>query len=133
MQYRLLSKVLQLNGSLANAQAVTVPADVFRSLLVNALRAKGEFDAEFYLLTHSDVREAVRQRRVESAEDHYYTAGYFEGRVPKRFSVDEKFYLAANPDVADAIRKGKVRSAQEHFENSGFGEGRAPFKNFSLY
>jgi hypothetical protein len=133
MQYQLLMKVARIEGTLPAGQKATIPMDLFRHLLIKALRAKGEFDPQFYLATNADVREAIRQRRIESAEVHYYTTGYFEHRMPKKFLVDEHYYLTENPDVADAMKKGKIRSAQEHFDHAGFLEGRAPFKDFSLF
>jgi hypothetical protein len=112
---------------------VNIPAPLFRELLIKALRAKGMFDADFYLVAYPDVRRAIDQRQVDSADDHYYHTGYFESRLPQKILVDEKFYLRNNPDVESAIRQGTVKSAQEHFETAGFEEGRLPYADFSLF
>lgn len=134
MQYRTLLKLAELtdNGT-SFGKAVALPHELFRTLLIAALKAKGDFDETFYLAANPDVRDAVRKKELSSAADHYFNTGYFEGKMPKKFVVDEKFYLEQNPDVAKAIKQRKVKSCQLHFDAHGFREGRAPYAGFSLF
>lgn len=133
MQYKNLLKVAHLDDAAGKADTVTVPRDLFRAFLVAALRAKGEFDEDFYTAANPDVRDALKKKEIASAADHYYNTGYFEGRMPKRFVVDEQFYLEENPDVARAVKLRRIKSCQLHFDTNGFFEGRAPFAGFSLF
>jgi hypothetical protein len=132
MQYRTLTRLIAASKS-SNGDAVTVPADLFRKLLIGALRAKNVFDESFYLESYPDIKASVARGVIPSGAEHYYTTGYFEGRRPKKLLVDERFYLEKNPDVATAIRSGKISSAQEHFEVAGFEELRDPYSGFSLF
>lgn len=133
MQNNMLAKVLEEAKKKTSDDTLMVPVDLFRRLLIGALRDKNVFDEHFYLATNSDIIEAVRKKKIESAADHYYNSGYFENRLPKKLIVDEKYYLEQNPDVVQAIQKGIIKSAQEHFEYAGFREGRLPYKDFSLF
>jgi hypothetical protein len=133
MQYKTLMQLVKESVSLEGGRLVTIPQDLFRTLLIAAIRNKAVFDDKFYSAINSDIKEAIRTTQISSAEDHYYNSGYFEGRLPKKFLVDEKYYLEKNPDVSAAIRSGVIKSAQEHFEYAGFREGRAPYKDFSLF
>ena len=130
MQWKTLSSLVQQDN---NGKQIAIPQDLFRQLLINSLREKAVFDEASYVSNNSDVANAVQKQLLASAADHYYKAGYFEGRQPKDFIVDEKYYLAQNPDVVGAIRSGIVKSAQQHFDDRGFKEGRAPFAGFSLF
>jgi hypothetical protein len=133
MQFSRLTLVISGDSPSDGTSMTRVPSDLFRQLLMAALRQKGEFDEVYYLTNNQDVKEAISSSLIADAAEHYYTAGYFEGRPPKRILVDERFYVQENPDVAAAIKKGLVGSAQEHFEGTGFREGRLPFKGFSLF
>jgi hypothetical protein len=133
MQYKNLLKIAKVNGAEGADQTVTIPRDLFRTLLITALRAKGVFDDDYYLAANPDVRDALRKKEIASAADHYYSTGYFEGRMPKRFLVDEDYYVAENPDVARAIKLKRVKNGQVHFDTNGFEEGRAPYEGFSLF
>ncbi len=133
MQYSHLKLLLGDQPSNNSGNRVSLPVDLFNQLLAAALRSKGTFDETFYLAINSDIRDAVNSKVVANAADHYYTTGYFEGRLPCRLLVDEKYYLSENPDVVEAIRKGVIKNAQEHFEYAGFREGRLPYKGFSLF
>jgi hypothetical protein len=133
MQYSALTKLLEGNQNRNADGTVTLSEELFRTLIIKAVKLKNEFDEDFYIKQHNDIREALKSRAIPSAADHYFNTGYFEGRMPKRFMVDERFYLKQNPDVADAIKKGVVRTAQEHFEYSGFQEGRIPYEGFSMF
>ena len=132
MQYKTLLKVAEIKEG-AGGKSVNLPHELFRTFLIAALRAKGEFDETFYLAANPDVRSAVRKKEIVSGSEHYYNTGYFEGKMPKKFVVDEAFYLEANPDVAKAIKLRKIKSCQLHFDTNGFSEGRVPFAGFSLF
>ena len=132
MFYRNLEKLLKTDRQ-NGLNYISVPKEVFRRLLVGAIRSKDLFDERFYLEFYPDIAAAVRSKKLKSALDHYLDTGYFENRLPRKLLVDESYYLQQNPDVADAIRKGKLKTAQDHFNNAGFNEGRAPYKDFSLF
>jgi ABC-type nitrate/sulfonate/bicarbonate transport system substrate-binding protein len=133
MQYNALKSVLAEQTLKDGTHIVAMPRYLLDKLLAGALQAKSLFDPQYYVSSNADIKEALADKRIESAEQHYFTAGYFENRLPRKILVDEEFYLTSNPDVADALRKGVVKSAQEHFENAGFKEGRAPYRDFSLF
>jgi len=133
MQYSQLKNITVESGSVDGTKTVTIPADLFRTLLITALRSKHFFDENFYLANNADISRAVKTKQISSAADHYFETGYFEGRLPRKLLVDEKFYLEQNPDVLDAVRKGKVKNAQEHFDCAGFREGRQPYAGFSMF
>src|ERR1039458_1503770 len=88
--------------------------------------AKVAVDAEWYLSQYPDVRAAIQDGRVKSAEEHYRTNGFKEKRLPTKPKVDEEFYLRTNPDVAAAVRSGKFKSGYEHYLTNGYREGRKP-------
>lgn len=83
-------------------------------------------DAEWYLSQYPDVRDAVQNGQIKSAEDHFRTYGFKEKRLPARPNFDEAFYLRTNPDVADAVQRGQYKSGFEHYLVKGYIEGRKP-------
>ena len=107
------------------AEAVTVPASLFRFLVGIAL-ATADFNEEGYLSDNPDVADGVRSGTVPDASEHYLDYGYFEGRTGATPDVSERWYLATYPDVAAAVQDGTVRSAKHHFDAVGSSEGRAP-------
>jgi len=133
MQHSQLQALITGSTNPDGVKTVTVPADLFRHLLISSLKSKGFFDEAYYLANYSDISKAVRSKQISSGADHYFETGYFEGRLPRKMLVDEKFYLENNPDVRDAIAKGKVKTAQEHFDCAGFREGRQPYAGFSMF
>jgi len=133
MQYSQLRAVITESTNTDGVKTITVPAELFRHLLVTALKSKGFFDEAYYLAMYPDISKAVREKQISGGAYHYFESGYFEGRLPRKMVVDEKFYLENNPDVRDAITKGKVKNAQEHFDCAGFREGRQPNAGFSMF
>jgi hypothetical protein len=134
MTYKTLLALLErYKGKGGDPNMVTIPKEMFRHLLVGALKTKNLFDERDYLAAYPDIRDAVKKKKIESAADHYFHSGYFEGRVPKKIFVDEKYYLENNPDVAEGIKKKRVKSCQQHFDSNGFFEGRSPYRGFSLF
>ena len=83
-------------------------------------------DEEWYLSFYPDVRAAIADGRVSSAESHYRQHGKREKRLPTRPVVDEVWYLLRYPDVARAVQGGFVKSAYDHFVQAGYREGRLP-------
>jgi hypothetical protein len=75
------------------------------------------FDATYYLEQNPDVFAAVL-RGETTAEQHFNTYGWQEGRDPNAF-FDTSFYLLQYPDVLNA----RVNPFQ-HFLANGAGEGR---------
>jgi hypothetical protein len=132
MQISRLSRLVNCDPSIAEPIAL-VPRHLFIYLLEVALRSKGQFDENYYLKSNPDVQGAVMRGEIANGSDHYFMAGYFEGRLPAKIAIDEKYYLKQNPDIADALRRGSVQSAQQHFDVVGFKEARLPYPNFSLF
>ena len=85
---------------------------------IAAIRSCEWFDAEWYLASYGDVREAG----MDPAE-HYCEFGWREGRNPGP-AFDTISYLRANPDVAAA-----GLNPLWHFVEYGRKEGRTPRKN----
>jgi hypothetical protein len=127
MQYSILLKNIKINKDTYH-----IPKDVFLDILQAALRSSVNFDEKYYLNKYPDVLNAIKSKKIDSAEDHYVNTGYFESRLPYKIMVDEKYYFSQNPDVERAVKSGQVSSAQDHFENTGYLEGRVPFQGFSL-
>ena len=129
--------VLPSYGSLVGANARgTAFVEVVKSQFHDLLRAlvnSIEVDEFWYLQTYRDVADAVLEGRVQSAADHYRSAGYFEDRMPRRIEVDESWYLHSYPDVKEAIADRAFQTAQQHFERDGFREGRLPSKDWTLW
>jgi hypothetical protein len=132
MLYNNLAKLTKTTN-VGGKKYVSIPEDLFRRLLAAAIKGKGLFDENFYLEMYPDIAVAVKNGKIASGLEHYTTAGYFEGRLPKKLMVDERFYLQENSDVVDAIKRGKLRNAQQHFEGAGFREGRPPYQGFSVF
>lgn len=86
-----------------------------------------QVDEAWYARVYEDIGGAIKDGAVASAQQHFVTDGYFEGRMPFPIQVEDRWYLTQNPDVADSIRRGTVVSAQEHFDANGYREGRLPF------
>jgi hypothetical protein len=133
MQYARLKALIKQDVDRDGQETVTMPSDLFRQLLIGALRMKSVFDEKYYLENNPDVEEAVRKGEIESGAAHYYQTGYFEDKLPKKLLVDEKYYVFGHADIAEAVRSGAIESAQQHFENHGYREGRLPFAGFTLF
>ncbi|HEV2363648.1 MAG TPA: hypothetical protein VGS12_05545 [Caulobacteraceae bacterium] len=90
------------------------------------------FDETWYLTAYPDVAEAVRNKSVASAQEHFARFGYFENRLPYSIAVDEAWYRSTYRDVREAIAARRFASCQAHFEQVGYAEGRLPHPGFSL-
>ena len=133
MQFSILNKFIIYSKSKNGEELITIKKDLFFKILISALRGKNIFNKNYYELRYNDVVTGVKNNSIVSSEDHYYSTGYIENRVPGMFIVDEKYYIENNPDVERAIRAGNVSSAQEHFEVAGFSEGRKAYEDFGLF
>jgi hypothetical protein len=100
--------------------------------LMRPLLKQIHLDAEWYVAFYPDVAQAVSDRVVDSAADHYVSFGFFEHRLPYEIDVDQPWYLAQYADVGEAVGKGLFASARDHFYAVGFQEGRLPHANFAL-
>jgi hypothetical protein len=105
---------------------VNVSYEDFVSILKTMIRGV-EVDDAWYVRAYEDIGGAIKAGGVSSAQQHFVSDGYFEGRLPFPMAVDERWYLTENPDVAESIRNGSVDSAQGHFDSNGYREGRLPF------
>ena len=122
--YKLLLSVI---GRGANSGSVTISISLLRHLLRLAL-ASTEFDEAVYLKKNPDVAAAIRSGDMAGAQQHFVTAGYFEGRSGVGLDVSEAWYVRSNPDVARAIILGEWTSGEAHYNDRGLFEWRAPNK-----
>jgi hypothetical protein len=53
--------------------------------------AEEDFDAEFYLIHNSDVAEAIRTKKIQSAYWHYINFGKKERRLSRKYVDIKKF------------------------------------------
>ncbi|MCJ2013601.1 Ig-like domain-containing protein [Methylobacterium sp. J-076] len=91
------------------------------------LNTHSGFDAEFYLLSNTDVAKAALSAGGDSfafAYQHYETYGWHEGRNPNAV-FDTKGYLAAYTDVKAANFDPLL-----HYDTYGWKEGRDPSAGF---
>jgi hypothetical protein len=112
-----------------SADYVAVGQHFFNSILRPFIR-RIRLDEAWYLDTYPDVRQAIAERTVSDAGDHYERFGYFEHRLPYPIKVKEDWYLREYPDVGDAIARRIFPSGQVHFQLNGFREGRIPYPHF---
>jgi hypothetical protein len=82
---------------------------------IRKLKASSLFDAEWYLMTHTDVA----QEKMDPAA-HYIKFGAAEGRDPSPH-FNTNWYLQVNPDVAESGINPLI-----HYIEHGKAEGRAP-------
>jgi hypothetical protein len=94
--------------------------------------ANVDVDDAWYLDQYPDVAQAIEDKILNSALEHYCQSGYFEHRMPYYISVDPVWYIEQYSDVREAIENNVFPSAQAHFELIGYKEGRFPFPNFAL-
>ena len=97
------------------------------AVLIRTLLQGIEVDEDWYLKQYPDVAEAIREKVIKSAKEHFLNDGYFEGRVPFLIKVDEAWYLEQYPGIAECVSRGELQSAQQHFNDYGYREGRKPF------
>jgi hypothetical protein len=108
-----------------NQVEVTVSAKFFKFLLQFAVE-HGDFNEKGYLAANPDVEQALKEKKIASAREHYNKSGYWECRRGATPEVDETWYKKVNPDVSAAIRRKAVASAAEHYLLTGVEEFRPP-------
>lgn len=84
------------------------------------------FDADWYLSVYPDVADAIANGDLVSAEQHFRSIGYAEGRLPHALEVDEAWYLTTYPDLGEAAAAGAIVSGAKHYLQLGYHEGRVP-------
>jgi hypothetical protein len=94
--------------------------------LMQELLAFADFDEAWYLSTYKDVADAVAQKKIASARDHYLNFGYFEGRLPNAKGFDAEFYAKQYGDVVRALNGSDPALLLHHFLTHGYAEGRRP-------
>ena len=114
--------VESINGELRVSGSYEEFVNLLRRMIVCT-----EVDERWYLERYPDVADAIKQGIVVSAQQHFVSDGYFEGRQPFPIHVNERWYLTQNTGVADYVRQGKLESGQQHFDENGYKEGRLPF------
>lgn len=82
------------------------------------------FDEQDYLSMYPDVAEAVHNKIISSAREHYDRHGRSEGRLPYRF--DERWYACAYPIATGEVDRGLARNLRGHFERIGRYRGYIP-------
>ncbi len=97
--------------------------DLLRQLLQAA-----PMNEAWYRDTYPDLAEAIDAGIYRSAQHHFVSNGYLEGRRPFPMAVYAACYLREYPDVAEGIEDRLFESAQEHFERHGYEEGRKCLK-----
>jgi FkbM family methyltransferase len=72
-------KAMPSYAEIRRATLLDIPSSALRPLLQPYV-AVAPLDEAAYLRRYPDVAEAVATRRINSAREHYVSAGYFEGR-----------------------------------------------------
>ncbi len=135
MQYSRLKKLVTTTKAkdVGTDATVSMPMGVFMSILHAAVYASPEFDAAYYCSKHMDVASAIKDKKIQSASQHFARTGYFQDFLPGSIVIDENFYLAENRDIAQAFKTGRANDLQKHFENDGYAEGRLPYETYSVW
>jgi pimeloyl-ACP methyl ester carboxylesterase len=81
------------------------------------------FNADYYLATYSDLRNAFGTNRVR-AETHWVSRGILEGRQGSP-GFGPKCYLDRYPDLQKAFGSTNYSRALTHYLNNGMNEGRS--------
>jgi hypothetical protein len=80
------------------------------------------FDAEFYLRSYRDLRDAFGTNQ-ESAKEHWLNYGIKEGRRSSP-AFDVQYYLSVFPDLQNAFGASNHSAAINHWLTYGIDEGR---------
>jgi|GEM_PF-1115986 len=112
------------DGSEKKSNGTIAISDSFLVFLLSHWVLRAPFDEAYYVRTNQDISEALSKGSISSAEEHFRSRGYFEGRLGAPVKVDRAFYLAAYPDVAKAFARGLIKDVQSHYDETGRFEGR---------
>lgn len=113
------------NSSLVKETNITVNANALKEIIKELVKTF-EFDEKYYVQNYPDIKQALQDKLLNSAKEHYIRAGYFEGRTLEKESFDEDWYLDHYKDVSKAIKNGVFTSAYDHYEQTGRKERRSP-------
>ena len=80
------------------------------------------FDANFYLMSYGDLRNAFGTNQG-AAKDHWLTNGIKEGRRSSP-AFDVQYYLSLYPDLQNAFGSSNYSAAIDHWLTNGIKEGR---------
>ncbi|TGD97413.1 hypothetical protein [Methylobacterium nonmethylotrophicum] len=127
-----IQKQFKKRRNLSGSEEFTISKEMLYDLIKCALK-NVEFDEDWYLERHQDIKQAIEAGEIKNAKEHFIKYGYFEGKLPYRIPVDDNFYLSENQDVRDGVANGTIKSAAEHFYTAGAQEGRLPYRGFSLF
>lgn len=84
-----------------------------------------DFDEDYYLASHDDVKKAVKAGKFASGFQHYIINGINENRPKNGKIFDENYYLEKNPDVAEAIKfRNEFSNGYHHYLMHGRYEKR---------
>lgn len=97
------------------------------------------FVEQEYLDLNADVKAAVNNGSLSSAQAHFAKSGYLENRItsnecyentygysaPATCNFSERDYLALNPDVQASVFRGDFNSGRDHYDYVGSQENRA--------
>lgn len=96
------------------------PGDVYEFEITSS-----NFDTEFYLKKYPDVKKAIDEGVLISANQHYVLYGKAESKIALPLEpFNEAFYLSLYRDVKEAVNNGIYESGLEHFVRYGQAEGR---------
>lgn len=100
-----------------------------KEVILETQHIENNFDEEFYLSEHPDVKNAIDEGAYSSGLEHFIKHGKNENREYqiKKNSFDEVYYLKSNPDVQIAVKEGKFTSGLDHYLQYGEKEGRHAF------
>ncbi len=108
-----------------NGETVAVKVDLLRLLLELAASAL-PFNADWYVEANPDIKEAFTDGKITDLREHFFSTGFFEGRLGEPDEINEDWYLMQYADVRRALRSGRVESALQHYETVGKREWRSP-------
>lgn len=123
LSFNRLRSLSKLYGWEQGHETLTLTREGFLFLIRHIL-AGTDFDDDWYLETYPDVAQAINDKKIESAWNHYVNFGYFEGRLPTARGFDPKFYAQQYPDVARTLKSTEPRDLLKHFMEHGYAEGR---------
>jgi|GEM_PF-2803639 len=122
--FRRVLEICQIQGWDNRDQPLAMDREAFERF-IRSLLPFFDFDEEWYLATYPDVKEALAEKRFQSAWEHFLGFGYFEGRLPGMKGFDPKRYVESYADLNHLGNSPDlVRVATDHYLSWGYREGR---------
>jgi phytanoyl-CoA hydroxylase len=87
--------------------------------------ADGQFDEEYYLAIHPDIRDGVAAGQFVNGYHHYRLHGRAEGRTCAP-EFDAQWYARVYPMVAADLAQGRARDEADHWRQLGRYRGYLP-------